>query len=331
LQNKVAALESAGVTLSDDIAACSDSKTGALRFHDQIVEICNGTDWIAIYTPPPAVPNGASQVNSGSNCQGIKLSGFSSGNGLYWVDPDTDGDTTNAYQVHCDMTTDGGGWTLVATLSNTDGVRSWSHTSPQFSAWLDNTSLAAATPSLTNDYKSRAYGELNGTHLMLLSDKGVHGTWSNLNGSLLNRISGATAFCETAPPHASRILPISNTSHASLSRDLWLATEDGNSPGSCALTNQDNPSDSAVITFADTMNYGIGNGDGWQGIGQSWEQNIKNSRDPAVTCATSTDCFEDFVSAYGWESAGNDNAFIATVLNDGNPSLEPDVILLFVR
>ena len=75
----------------------------------------------------------------------------------------------------------------------------------------------------------------------------------------------------------------------------------------------------------------MGNGDGWQGIGQSWEQNIKNTREPAVTCATATDCFEDFVSAYGWEEPSNDEAFIHTVFNDGNVVLEPNLILLYVR
>ena len=91
------------------------------------------------------------------------------------------------------------------------------------------------------------------------------------------------------------------------------------------------PSDSAVLTFADTKNYGVSNGDGWQGIGQSWEQNIKNTREPAVTCDTSSDCLEDFVSGYGWEQVGDDNAFIHTALNDGNEALEPDLILLYVR
>ena len=40
---------------------------------------------------------------------------------------------------------------------------------------------------------------------------------------------------------------------------------------------------------------------------------------------------EDFASAYGWEQAGNDETFIRTVFNDGNPALEPDVIRIYVR
>jgi hypothetical protein len=54
-------------------------------------------------------PDGTSQSTAHTTCGTLLADIPTASDGTYWIDPDADGDTSNAFQVYCDMTN--GGWT----------------------------------------------------------------------------------------------------------------------------------------------------------------------------------------------------------------------------
>ena len=100
-----------GVQLTDDEAECTTQKSGTLRWHLGAVQVCSGSEWLTIANSPYS--NLGTEDNPGESCKQILADGGKPEDGVFWI---TANGNAQAFEVYCDMTTDGGGWTLVAAL-----------------------------------------------------------------------------------------------------------------------------------------------------------------------------------------------------------------------
>ncbi len=72
----------------------------------------NGPISMEIPCVEAVLPDGSSTDKAAASCQAIKSSYPDSSDGLYWLDPDGAG-KIGPLRAHCDMTVEGGGWTVV--------------------------------------------------------------------------------------------------------------------------------------------------------------------------------------------------------------------------
>lgn len=134
--------------IGNTAATCDSSKAGVFRWTGTNMDFCNGFAWRTL----SGVKTGAAQTAPGDSCKQIKNDGYSAGDGLYWIDPDG-GSTSNAYQVYCDMTTNGGGWVLVMQIVIGQNTSMGYQTGASY--WTQNTTLNDTPPTVLSSTNAK--------------------------------------------------------------------------------------------------------------------------------------------------------------------------------
>jgi len=98
-----------------------------------------------------------------AHCAAIKAAAPDLLSGVFTIDPDGDAGEP-PFDAYCDMTTDGGGWTLVLNLDTSDGHVMW-WGNPK---WTDGTSLGTAATARTADHVSVGWKNYAGAGEILL-------------------------------------------------------------------------------------------------------------------------------------------------------------------
>ena len=129
----------------EDATDCND---GDPDVHPQAMEPCGGPDMDCDFSAAPLC----------RSCLELLDADSGAGDGVYSIDPDGEAGMLPEQQVYCDMTTDGGGWTLVHRTvwdpAQTDSLRTG------YSAWFNST-VGTVAAGQAYRMSGRTWPELN--------------------------------------------------------------------------------------------------------------------------------------------------------------------------
>jgi hypothetical protein len=114
-------------------------------------------------------PHGTSASDAATSCSALKTDAPSTASGVYWIDPDGAG-SGSAFQAYCDMTTNGGGWTLVMKANGNNTTFTYGA-----AAWTDTTTYNSGSPGFdTTEAKLLSFNTLPFSSMMVgMTDAGA--------------------------------------------------------------------------------------------------------------------------------------------------------------
>ncbi len=162
---------SAGVRVGDHEGDCDDGKSGLIRWNGERMEFCDGETWRAFGVGAAGGGDGRdgrSRAGAAVDCQAVLVGGHSRGNGIYWIDPNG-GATDDAFQIYCNMSSAGGGWTL-ALRSNVNNDE-WHYQSRH---WTEGTTMRPDVLDLVgvSNSKYSTFNTMEVAEILLVAQNG---------------------------------------------------------------------------------------------------------------------------------------------------------------